>query len=166
MYKIIGADGKEYGPVTADQVRQWITEGRADVRTLAQSAGATDWKPLSAFPELAGAVPPARPPVSPTAPQPLKTFASAVPPRTDSMATAGFICSLLGLICCGCGPLFSTLGLILSIVGIGQINKRPNELTGKGLAIAGIVLAILGLASFVIFLVSGLWSQLLHELKN
>ncbi len=36
MYKIIGADGKEYGPVTSEQVRQWITEGRANAQTKVQ----------------------------------------------------------------------------------------------------------------------------------
>ena len=30
MYKIIGGDQKEYGPVTADQLRAWITEGRVN----------------------------------------------------------------------------------------------------------------------------------------
>lgn len=53
MYKIIGADGKEYGPITAEQVRQWITEGRANGNTQAQLEGATDWQPLSAFPDFA-----------------------------------------------------------------------------------------------------------------
>jgi hypothetical protein len=33
MYKIIGADGKEYGPITADQLRAWIVEGRANAQT-------------------------------------------------------------------------------------------------------------------------------------
>jgi hypothetical protein len=28
-YKIIGADLMEYGPVSAEQIRQWINEGRA-----------------------------------------------------------------------------------------------------------------------------------------
>src|SRR2546426_11491433 len=28
MYKIIGADQREYGPVSADQVRQWRSEER------------------------------------------------------------------------------------------------------------------------------------------
>ena len=30
MYKIIGADQKEYGPVSIEQLRLWITEGRVD----------------------------------------------------------------------------------------------------------------------------------------
>src|SRR5256884_2188133 len=36
MYKIIGADQKEYGPITADQVRQWMAEGRANGQTQAR----------------------------------------------------------------------------------------------------------------------------------
>ena len=54
MYKIIGADGKEYGPVTTEQLRQWITEGRANAQTHVQSEGGTEWKPLGTLPEFAG----------------------------------------------------------------------------------------------------------------
>ena len=50
MYKIIGADQKEYGPVTAEQLRQWITEGRVNGQTSVWSEGATEWKPLAALP--------------------------------------------------------------------------------------------------------------------
>jgi uncharacterized membrane protein len=53
MYKIIGADQKEYGPVAADQLRLWIGEGRVSAQTLVQLEGMTDWKPLAAFPEFA-----------------------------------------------------------------------------------------------------------------
>ena len=53
MYKIIGADQKEYGPVTADQLRQWLAEGRVSGQTSVQSEGTSEWKPLSAFPEFA-----------------------------------------------------------------------------------------------------------------
>ena len=53
MYKIIGADHKEYGPVTADQIRAWITEGRVNGQTSIWVEGATEWKLLSTFPEFA-----------------------------------------------------------------------------------------------------------------
>lgn len=60
MYKIIGADGKEYGPISAEQLRQWVKEGRADAQTKVLAEGATDWRPLSSFPEVASTnVPPA-----------------------------------------------------------------------------------------------------------
>ena len=56
MYKIMGGDQKEYGPVSAEDIRQWIAEGRANAQTLVQAPGSADWKPLSAFPEFAAAL--------------------------------------------------------------------------------------------------------------
>ena len=56
MYKIIGADQKEYGPVTADQINAWILEGRADGKTQARAESSTEWKPLSGFSEFATAL--------------------------------------------------------------------------------------------------------------
>jgi hypothetical protein len=56
MYKLIGADQKEYGPVGAEQIRQWIAEGRANGETRIQPEGAADWRPLSQFPEFSAAL--------------------------------------------------------------------------------------------------------------
>ena len=53
MYRIIGGDQKEYGPVSTEQLRQWLAEGRVNAQTSVQAEGATEWKPLSAFPEFA-----------------------------------------------------------------------------------------------------------------
>ena len=52
MYKIIGADGRQYGPVSADQIRFWIAANRANGQTMAQSEGGTEWRPLSQFAEF------------------------------------------------------------------------------------------------------------------
>lgn len=52
MYKIIGADRREYGPVSAEEIRNWIAEGRADAKTQIRQEGGTDWKPLGDFPEF------------------------------------------------------------------------------------------------------------------
>ena len=52
MYKIVGTDGQNYGPVSADQIRRWIAEGRVNAHTIVQSEGSTDWKPLFSFPEF------------------------------------------------------------------------------------------------------------------
>src|SRR5437667_7068141 len=56
MYKIIGADQREYGPVPVEQVRKWIAEGRANGQTKAWSEGGSEWKTLSDFPEFAEAL--------------------------------------------------------------------------------------------------------------
>ncbi|MCX6890451.1 MAG: GYF domain-containing protein [Verrucomicrobia bacterium] len=63
MYKIIGGDQKEYGPVSADDLRRWITEGRANARTQVLAEGTTEWKPLSAVPEFADLFSTAFPPL-------------------------------------------------------------------------------------------------------
>jgi hypothetical protein len=69
MYKIIGADGSEYGPVTGQQVLQWIADGRANAVTRVKLEGATEWKNLAEFPEFAAALgaKPALPPQTPPA---------------------------------------------------------------------------------------------------
>lgn len=56
MYKIIGGDRKEYGPATADELRQWIAEGRLNGQSLVQAEGSGEWKPLAMFPEFADAL--------------------------------------------------------------------------------------------------------------
>jgi hypothetical protein len=53
MYKIIGADHREYGPCSTEEMRNWIREGRVNAQTLVQAAGSTQWQPLAAHPELA-----------------------------------------------------------------------------------------------------------------
>jgi hypothetical protein len=55
MYKIIGADGKEYGPVTSQQLRQWRDEGRVNLETRVLPEGETDWKRLGDVAEFQSA---------------------------------------------------------------------------------------------------------------
>ena len=54
MYRIIGGDQKEYGPVTADELGRWIAEGRLSAQSLIRAEGSSEWRSLSAFPEFAG----------------------------------------------------------------------------------------------------------------
>jgi uncharacterized RDD family membrane protein YckC len=52
MFTIIGGDGKEYGPVTAEQARSWIAAGRANLDTKAKAVGSEEWRRLGDFPEF------------------------------------------------------------------------------------------------------------------
>ena len=52
-YRIIGVDLKEYGPASAEQIRQWMTEGRVDSQTKLQAEGGGEWKLLAEMPEFA-----------------------------------------------------------------------------------------------------------------
>jgi uncharacterized RDD family membrane protein YckC len=53
MFIIIGGDGKEYGPVTPEQVRTWIKAGRANLETSAKALGSEEWRRLGDFAEFA-----------------------------------------------------------------------------------------------------------------
>lgn len=64
MYKIIGADGNQYGPVSLTELQGWIRERRANGDTQAQGPGMTDWKPLRDFPEFAQVLQEAAAPLS------------------------------------------------------------------------------------------------------
>jgi len=136
MYKIRGADQNEYGPVSAETVRQWIAQRRANAQTLVQAEGSTDWRPLSALPEFidvlqAGAAPPPMP----GPPRLSATGPSSSPVKTSGLAVASLVLGILGLFSCGTTSL---VGLILGIVAVLKIRESKGQLGGNGLAIGGI----------------------------
>jgi hypothetical protein len=144
MYQIIGADGRPYGPVSGEQLQQWIAEGRANAQTQTFATGATEWKPLGALPEFASRFARQTPPtISAPASRPVR--------KTNSSAMAGLIFGLLAFFCC-CKFLFGPLGIIFSLVGLSQINRQPEYYEGRGLAIAGLVLSILSLLLAVVLI--------------
>ena len=83
MYKILGADQNEYGPVSADELRSWIAQGRANAQSLVQAAGGLEWRPLGAFPEFASAL------AGPSGTPPPAAAGSGS--KTNGMAIAGFV---------------------------------------------------------------------------
>ena len=111
MYKIIGADQKEYGPVSADQLRQWISEGRINAQTLVQAEGG-QWMPASRVPEFAGLFVVAPPPVG--SPPPFGSH-GAIPPGT---VPNYLVQSILVTLCC-CLPLG-----VVAIVYASQVNSK------------------------------------------
>lgn len=56
MYKIIGGDQKEYGPVSLEQIAAWIRDNRANAQTLVQKEGGA-WVPIGSLPEFAEFLP-------------------------------------------------------------------------------------------------------------
>lgn len=94
MFTILGADGKEYGPVTAGRVQEWINGGRANLQTKARRADETEWKTLGEFPEFATVV----------APPPAMAVSPAVgtsPVDVDAMANAAGSLDIMGCIKAG-----------------------------------------------------------------
>jgi uncharacterized membrane protein len=86
-YVIIGGDGKEYGPVTDADVRQWIVEGRLNAQSRAKAESDAEFRPLSAFPEFADAL--GLNPDVPPAIRPLKLHSSAPSDSSGGPANPG-----------------------------------------------------------------------------
>ena len=128
MFKLLGTDQKEYGPVSADQIRQWIAQGR----TKAQAAGTTDWKPLTDFPEFADALQATAPPAGQPAPA-AGAQPPAASPKASGLAMTSLVLGCLGLFTCGITAL---VGLILGIIALVRINKSNGQLGGQGMAMA------------------------------
>ena len=133
MYKIVGANGQQYGPVSAEDIRRWIAENRINAQTFVQTDGIPDWKSLGSLAEFASefkAVPPliASPP-------------SGVVSRASNKVPAGV-----------CGILLGSLGIhkfILGYTGAGLILLLLTILT---CGIAGAVTHLIGLIEGIIYL--------------
>jgi hypothetical protein len=151
MYKILGADQKEYGPVTLEQLKQWVREGRANANTLIQGPDSTEWKPLGTFPELAGLSAAAAP--MPPAPGPAYGTATA----TANVPTYLWQSIVVTLCCC------LPVG-IPAIIFSAQVNSKlaAGDLAGatsasnKARMFCWIALG-LGLVANVIFLMLGMF---------
>ncbi len=137
MYKIIGNDGRTYGPATAAQIREWLAQKRVESRTPVLPEGASEWTYLGLLPEFTcecGGPPPVIAPPPPAR-------------RSNGFATAGFVCGLCGLIscvcCCACP--FNLLGLVFSLIALVQIGNQTNKDAGWGLALAGLICSAVGL---------------------
>lgn len=66
----------------------------------------------------------------------------------SGLAVAGFVCSLLW----GFGVL-SVVGLALSIAALTDTKKGRSS--GRGLAVAGVILGLIGVVNLAVFLVTG-----------
>jgi hypothetical protein len=83
---------------------------------------------------------------------PMPPYQPPMPPRTNGWAIGSLVCGLLG-----CFPIFLTAlaAIVLGILGISK-SKQPNT-GGKGLAIAGLVLGVIGLLWSAGFIAVGMW---------
>lgn len=138
MYNIIGADGKQYGPVTLEDLRSWLAQGRINAQTRVQVVGSEEWRPAREVAELTslfrdyGTA-------SPGAPPPVLTPVAGNEKRTG-MAVLSFVLGLCSFVLC-----LSFITAIPSII-LGHLARRrvehsPSQFGGKGFATAGIVLS-------------------------
>jgi prepilin-type processing-associated H-X9-DG protein len=130
-YFVIGADHKEYGPVSSEELRKWIGEDRADAQTKVRADGATEWLPLSSVPEFGDAL-------KKTASPPPTISALPATVKTSTLAITSLVLGILALPTCGATTLF---GLIFGIIALVKVSNSRGALRGQGLALAGTIVS-------------------------
>ena len=166
MYKIIGGDQKEYGTLSAEDMRKWIAEGRLNAQSLAKAEGDEDFRPLGGFPEFvdALAVAAAEPPQPATPIQPAGDESRAALRQVKGPAIALIVTAVLGLILVALGLVINVMTLSGFQTGLQQINdpqiQKLLSTMGGGL---GIVQDIISAVAGVIVLMGAFKMQKLQN---
>ena len=94
-YEIIGGDHRPHGPVTGEELCQWIREGRASNQTMVRISGQETWQPIGAFPEF----------LSPLQGLPWVPV-NQPPPKTHPLAVTSLVLGIVALLFFPAGVLF------------------------------------------------------------
>jgi hypothetical protein len=143
MYRVIGADGKEYGPVTLEQLKTWVAESRLNAQTKVRAEGSAEWKAASDVPEINGLL------TSPGAPS-LPPLSAPVPAgqKSQGLAITSFVLGILAVLCFWI--LTGIPAIICGHIALNRSRRAPSQYGGGGFAIAGLSL---GYASILLSVV-------------
>jgi hypothetical protein len=73
-------------------------------------------------------------------------YGAAGPPTTESSAVTALVCGLLGVLCF----IPAILAIVFGVKARNRIDRSNGQLTGRGMATAGLVLGIVWIALTVI----------------
>jgi hypothetical protein len=167
MYKIIGGDQKEYGTLSAADMRKWIAEGRLNAQTLAKAEGDEEFRPLGGFPEFVAALAAAaeEPTTTPTAISSASDENRAAALRQVKGPAIGLmVTAVVGLMLVAVDLAINILTLSGIQIGMQQINdpqvQKLLSLMGSGL---GIVQNVISAVAGVIVLIG---ASKMQKLQN
>ena len=136
-----------------DRLRTAAMEGRLDSEELEQRIQAAyASKFCSELSGLTADVTPAAPPAPAPAPAPSRPTFVAPTPSTNGFAIASLICAVAWFLWLG-----SALAVVFGHVALRQIKANGGAQRGRGLAIAGLVLGYLGLATVALAFVAAIF---------
>jgi uncharacterized RDD family membrane protein YckC len=154
MFTILGGDGKEYGPASAEQIRGWMKAGRANLDTKARAAGTEEWKRLGDHAEFAP--PTDAPPVMTAFTPPEASSATPAVPSSNraeqgQRLLARIIDWIIEIICVIPGAVILGSEVIKLAMTVSQ-GKEPDfdQLDVPKLILGGSILAFMSLSLLVV----------------
>jgi hypothetical protein len=158
MYKIIGGDGNEYGPVDLEQLQQWIRDGRAGAQTKVRREGSAEWQVLSEVPELAALMGPPRatatpPPFSPT--PAVGVVGGDAAQMVRGPATGLIVTALLGFLGCAAAMVMNLMGVTFGAMHGPSSEELPSWVNAMAGGL-GIVQSIFGIILSTVILFGAL----------
>lgn len=157
--------GAHAGPVTFHDLQRMAARGEIGPDSLVWKSGMAGWVASRQLPDLVFPVQGAVTSVSAVPPQnypaPGISVYSNTLPRTSGLAIASLVLGILVL--CGIGSLLAT---IFGAVSLGQISRSNGTLTGKGMAVAGLVLGIIGLGLFAFLFFQGMLDGIANSFQR
>ena len=147
MFFIIGGDGREYGPVTADQIRAWIAAGRANLDSKAKALGTDGWRRLADFAEFSS--PEGAPPV----------MAAAVPVADANLASHG---ARLGAACINAFLYFLAAMPGSMMMGAQLLRQNPHLADGGAFHVESINMS--GFAGAAVWVWAGVGAVMLVQI--
>jgi len=135
-------DDAQSGPYTIQQIESMLATGKISPATSIWTEGQAEWQPLSTLNLRSASAPP---PLAGVRPPPIRPTMPGMPPapgKTEGLAIWSLILGLLTF-------LFSIFTAIPAVIcghlALGKIKKSGGALSGRGMAIAGLVIGYLGL---------------------
>lgn len=136
---------QQTGPITEEQLKDILVKGQLASGDLVFVPPSADWVTVEAYCKSASIQRPAGPPALPARP-PLSTAPeselSGVEKQHCGHATWAMISGILGFIMC----FPSIIAIVLGHMALNRIDKSKQALTGKGQAIAGLVMGYMLIA--------------------
>ncbi len=154
MQYFIGIQGVQTGPFSEVELSEKLARGAFPAGTLCWTEGWGEWRLVhTVFPAASGLRPPPIPataftPPPPVSPQPVLSG----PPATSGLAITSLILGVLGLLV----VLTSIPAVICGHIACSNIKRSNGAQTGRGMAIAGLVLGYLMIAVMPIGLMAAM----------
>lgn len=129
QYKIKGTDGAEYGPVSAEELQQWVAQNRCTPKSLVEVDGSGEWVPLATLPKFQDAFA-----ASPASAEGEGGVSTVIPYKNVPALIAYYV----GVFCIICPPLLCFPAIILGVIGLRRVKENP-EVKGTAHAWIGIL---------------------------